>query len=322
MKRLSIAASLLCLAALLTACFDSASVDTTALARWLSQHPTTPTTPSMTTVPTAPTTTQPAAPLSTQLPAWGECPTAVFPNLSTTAGAGAGYAMPAVSANCTATEVIVASNGMPSYTFVPRTPNPLAVTTWSWHVPLRPVVAAATTSIVDRGGTLGFTVTGLPIYGPTEGPTPVAEAYGDPVYNGILDTCGGHTGPQSEYHYHALHSVAACNLNTSYILGYALDGFPIYNSVGCIDLACSTTAVFTSGYDMTGNPHSHSWLAYTYNAAGKTNVLDQCNGRIGPDGTYRYHATSVFPYTFGCFKGLPTAQSGNAGAPMPPMPAP
>ena len=259
------------------------------------------------------------APTSVIIPALGECPNAVFPDLSAVAGAGGDYAMPQVAVECTADEVVVTSNGMPGYEFVAKTPNGLAEQTWEWHVPLNPALADQITSIVDVLGPLGFTTTGLPIYGPTEGPVPEREAFGDPVYNGLLDDCGGHTGFNADYHNHALHAVAACNLDSSYIIGYALDGFPIYNSVGCLDTECSTTAEFVSGYDLTGDPTSYSWKAYTYSPDGKTNVLDECNGRIGPDGTYRYHATSGFPYIIGCMRGTATTQTGNAAAPMPPM---
>jgi len=262
------------------------------------------------------------APTNSDVPALGECPTAVFPDLSAVAGPGGDYAMPTVAVECTDTEVVVTSNGMPGYEFVEMTPNGLQEQNWEWRVPLKPEVADDVTSIVDVLGALGFTTTGLPIYGPTEGPMPEREAFGDPVYNGLLDGCGGHTGFDADYHNHALNAVAACNLDTSFIIGYALDGFPIYNSVGCLDLECSETSVFVSGYDMTGDPTSYSWKAYTYDASGKSNVLDECNGRIGPDGTYRYHATTAFPYIIGCLRGNATTQTGNAAAPMPPMGGP
>jgi len=261
----------------------------------------------------------PDVPTDNTLPVLGECPTSAFPDLSDSSGPGEEYAMPEVMVECTDTELVVTSNGMPSYMFEPMTPNALSEQSWEWRVPLKPTVAAKTTSIVDVLGSLGFTTTGLPIYGPTEGPQPATEAFGDPIYNGILDTCGGHTGFAGDYHNHALYADAYCNLTGSVIIGYALDGFPIYNSVGCLDVDCTKTAQFVSGYDLTGDPTSYSWKAYTYNSTGKTNVLDKCNGRIGPDGTYRYHATDGFPYIIGCFAGTSTVQSGNAAANMPPM---
>lgn len=253
------------------------------------------------------------------LPVFGECPTSVFPDLIAVTGAGEEYAMPEVLVECTDTELVVTSNGMPSYTYEPLTPNGLDAQAWAWRIPLKPTVAATTTSIADVLGTLGFTTTGLPIYGPTEGPVPTDQAFGDPVYNGILDTCGGHTGYTADYHNHALYADVYCNLTSSVIVGYALDGFPIYNSVGCLDVDCTETTQFISGYDMTGDPTSYSWNAYTYNPTGKSNVLDECNGRIGPDGRYRYHATDAFPYIIGCFAGTSTTQTGNAAADMPPM---
>jgi hypothetical protein len=48
-------------------------------------------------------------------------------------------------------------------------------------------------------------------------------------------------------------------------------------------------------------------------------MMDECNGRIQPDGTYGYHATLTFPYMVGCLKGTPMTQSGAAAAPKPPM---
>ena len=51
------------------------------------------------------------------------CPTSVFPNLSGKAGAGAGYAKPSVKVSCSSSRLKVSSNGMPSYTYVAKTPN-------------------------------------------------------------------------------------------------------------------------------------------------------------------------------------------------------
>ena len=253
-------------------------------------------------------------------PAYGECPTAAFPDLSSTS-AGAGYVAPEVMVSCSDSELTVTSNDMISYTFVPKTPNPLTPQNITWKVPLRPTKAASPTSIENRLGTLGFSVTGIAIYGPTEGPMPAAEAYGDPVGNGILDHCGGHTGPQSEYHYHTIiYTDAACNFETSQLVGYAIDGFPIYNSVICLDMACTQTTLAKSGYTKTGDSRSYVWKAYTFNGGNDPGTLDACNGRTEVDGTYAYHLTPTqFPYIIGCFVGTATAQSGRAGASMPPM---
>lgn len=250
------------------------------------------------------------------------CPVAAFPDLSQSAGAGASYAKPALSVSCSATELKVVSNGMISFAFEPKTPNALSAQEWSWSVALNPVKAKSVTSIKNVLGTLGFTVSGLPIYGPTEGPMPMAEAYGDPVYNKIMDTCGGHTGPAREYHHHAITLAQQCNLSKQKILGYALDGFPIYTTLGCLNAKCTKTAVMKSGYVKTGDPKTNSWDAYTYKASKSTSALDACNGRTQPDGTYGYHVTTDFPYIIGCFAGTATLPMGRAGGPMPPMGGP
>lgn len=250
------------------------------------------------------------------------CPTSSFPDLSQSVGAGTGHAKPYLSIACTASEVIIRSNGMIGFPFVKMTPNSLKEQEWVWRMPLLPKLAEKTRSIKNVLGTLGFTVSGIPIYGPTEGPSPASEAYGDPVYNKVLDVCGGHTGPTSEYHHHAISVTAACNLAQQVVLGYALDGFPIYSNIGCMDKACAQSARLTSGYVQIGDPKSSAWNAYVYVKSVKSSVLDECNGRVQPNGTYGYHVTSTFPYIIGCFKGTPTKQVGRASAAMAPMTPP
>ena len=250
------------------------------------------------------------------------CPTANFPDLSQSAGAGEGYTKPTISVTCSKTELKVSSNGMISFPFEKKTPNSLTGQNWNWSVPLNPVKAKKITTIKNVLGTLGFTVSGLPIYGPTEGQMPAAQAFGDPVYNKILDTCGGHTGPGREYHHHAITLAEQCNLSEQTVLGYALDGFPIYTTLGCLDKKCTKTALMKSGYVKTGDPTKNTWDAYTYKTAKATTTLDSCNGRIQPDGTYGYHATTGFPYIIGCFTGTATLPKGRAAGPMPPMGGP
>lgn len=247
------------------------------------------------------------------------CPTDEFPDLSESAGAGEGYAQPALTVSCTDDELVVTSNGMISYEFEAMTPNALAEQDWEWRVPLEPEVSDEATAVAGRLGTIGFSVTGLPIYGAMEGAMPEAEAYGDPIYNGIVDDCQGHTGPASEYHLHAIEDSSSCGFEPSPIVGYALDGFPIYGSNGCLDESCEEVVTFTSGWVQTGDPTTDAWDNYTYEPSDDETVLDECNGRVGPDGTYRYYITDTFPYTIGCFAGTPTTQSGAAAGPMPAM---
>ena len=106
----------------------------------------------------------------------------------------------------------------------------------------------------------------------------------------MQDACHGHPNGQDEYHYH---SISGCLMspeaNTSELVGYAADGFGIYAA---------------------------------WNARGElpTNAdLDACHGRTSTvtwDGErtvmYHYEVTLEYPYTVGCFAGVParTARRG------------
>ena len=248
-----------------------------------------------------------------------KCPTAKFLNLSKSKGAGAGYAKPSSKVTCTTSEVVVTSNNMISFPFINKTPHTLAPQNLVVKFPRDPKAAAAPTKIVNQLGTMGITVSGLLFYGATEGPVPTESAWGDPYYNKMLDTCGGHAGPQNEYHYHVLLTIALCNLKNTGIIAYAIDGFPVYGPTGCLDVKCTKKALMTSGYLQTGDPQKNVWNAYSFKTSTSKTVLDECNGRIQPDGTYGYHATLTFPYIVGCLKGTPKTQSGAAAAPMPAM---
>jgi hypothetical protein len=240
-------------------------------------------------------------------------------------GAGSGYAKATLAGSCSDTTFTVTSNGMPFYSYVSMTPNALKTVSQSWAIPRFPQVADKTTE-VPLLGVAGVTVSGLPFYGPTEATQPANQIYGDPVFNGLMDGCFGHTSPQ-EYHNHALAvkclTAAALAVaepwtlpdpaanEPSPIIGWALDGFPVYGPNGCVDAACKQVVTLKSGYVKTGDPTTYAWKAYTYTAvANDPSVLDVCNGRVGPDGTYRYHATTGFPYIIGCYKGTPSASSG------------
>ena len=254
-----------------------------------------------------------------------ECPQILsMLDVSKAPGAGDSYEKPTLSAACTDTTFIVDSNGIPHYTFIPITPNPLQAQPGHYEIPRNPAVAAASTPLPLLGG-IGFAVNGMPLFGPNEGPQPAQSAYGDPIYNGIVDPCFGHTADR--YHYHALESkclspsslVSEPWMNAdppaneaSLIVGWGLDGFPIYGPRECADAACSSVIELQSGYEKIGDPKSNAWDAYAWKAhAGDPTFLDECNGHVGPDGDYHYHATAGFPYIMGCYKG--TANGGGMG---------
>lgn len=233
----------------------------------------------------------------------GDCPAALF-SAGEAHASNAGYPAPMVNAYCEGDMLFVESNGIIDYEFVAMTPNDLAAQDYLWEIPLTPTWLDEPQDI-PLLGTAAVAINGLPIYGPNEGEFP--DPFGDPVYNSIVDECLGHTAQQGDYHYHALLVDCLTTDNAagqpSPIIAYSFDGYPIYGPRGCVDEACTEVVEFRSGWEQTGDPTTYAWDNNTFVGSDDPTVLDRCNGRIGPDGTYRYHATSTFPYILGCYHG-------------------
>jgi hypothetical protein len=294
--------------------------------------------------PPVPTTVTTTSTSTTTIP--GTCPTANFLDVSSAPGAGGGYPAPTLAVSCTDTEVHVQSNGIPHYTFVAITPNGLSEIDQTYRFPRYPAVAATETSL-PLLGVIGVTVDGMTLTGPNEAAFP--DPYGDPVANAIVDGCSGHTAPGGAYHNHAL--IQKCLIPSglvadpwnnpdptgtarSPVLGYALDGFPIYGPYECTDASCTTIYEALSSWDNIGYesldctssaqcsgtntcalamiagvkrkaciPKTYAWNNNQYSAKAGVAYMDQCNGHVGPNGDYHYHATAAFPYALGCYRG-------------------
>ena len=80
-----------------------------------------------------------------------------------------------------------------------------------------------------------------------------------------------------QYHYHWEPTYLTFNESASMLIGYSLDGFPVYGPTE------QSNGQYPSNLDEL-NGHSHSTNEYQ-------------------DGTYHYHATSTSPYLIGGFKG-------------------
>ncbi len=246
-------------------------------------------------------------------------------DLSNAPGAGDAYPDPFLEAECVDDKLVVRSNGIPHYRFIPITPNALVEQDFTWEITLNPEVAPEPTDIPILG-LVGFTVNGQPFFSPNEGPQPADEAWGDPVYNQIMDECLGHTA--FSYHYHAL--VERCLIQSgvvdepwsnpappedtpSPILAFAYDGFPIYGARGCVDEDCGEVVEYKSSWVQIDDPKQDAWDAYEYQANDAPDHLDRCNGHYGPKGDYHYHATAEFPYIIGCYAGTPGEDVGEDG---------
>jgi hypothetical protein len=166
-----------------------------------------------------------------------------------------------------------------------------------------------------------------------------------------LDDSHAHVQPTGAYHYHGLptglikkHSEGTKAQMT--LIGYAADGFPIYNQYGHdrADDAASPVRVLRSSYKLKneirpgggnvgpGGKCDGTFVEDFAYVAGSGD-LDECNGREGvtpeyPEGTYYYAVTEEFPFISRWFRGTPDesfrhhAAGGQRGPGGPPGPRP
>ncbi|KAL7998295.1 putative Galactose-binding-like domain superfamily, YHYH domain-containing protein [Plasmopara halstedii] len=188
-----------------------------------------------------------------------------------------------VEVTFTSRSVIVRSTGIPparsSYGPFPNAYNRYSVCEQNhvFQFPRNPDIASTMTSL-PKDTPIGVMVNGIPFYAAT------SEVYGGIVIDSknraykLLDKCNGLVDAGGEYRYYAspdclLHELGDEAGKPSPLIGFALDGFPLYGP---------------------------------YNEEGQIpDDLDACNGRIGEDGTYQYHVTFQMPYLLGCFRGTP-----------------
>ena len=237
--------------------------------------------------------------------------------------------------------IYVNSNGIPTFQFVQRTPNPIEPQIHQWEIPRFPVVAKEFQQIPLLGAVAVLTV-GLPIYGPNEAQHP--HPFGDPYVNEVLDFCHGHTAGRGDYHFHY---APTCLLKTPddneehyNIVGFSFDGYPIvahYLSVldneGKPVLDANEEFQFNwreiSGYEPSDNyranvldgkdTSTYVWENYSFQPGREGRTLDECNGRAlvkrkMADGTifderdffksdYAYFLTGEFPYVLAKYRG-------------------
>ena len=161
-----------------------------------------------------------------------------------------------------------------------RNPNTIKAQSINYSLPADP----QKTGFNCIGGMVGIARNGVVIFDALDAGNRDAVAWE------VQDACGGHPQSSGVYHYHALPScLTQTRSNKSKLVGYALDGFPIFN-----------------GRDLDGDRYTNA-------------DLDACHGttsKVKLDGekvrTYHYEATREFPYTVSCFRGT-AVQTGPAG---------
>ena len=202
---------------------------------------------------------------------------------------------------------------------------------------------------------MAFTVSGVAIYGPEEGPGGDAVALEHGLFEEDrqpidLGVCGGHAGPGGQYHYHfdancvhwhpedgeKIGDYAPSDLianGEADLIGFAFDGYAIYGTYE--QAANSTVSEVTSSYRLKVGETGYRGID-DYEYIDALGDLDACNGHIGPtpqvpDGIYHYHSTLTngegdlgFPYFLLCYYGevddtsIPIIDAGPPGGGPPP----
>lgn len=210
------------------------------------------------------------------------------------------YPAPELNAYCQDGWVVVETNDIPDFEFVPTTPNPLQAQAYTFRFPQDPQIAAETTD-VPLVGPIGVSVNGLAIFGPTEAPN---DGSRDPYLDGILDYCNGHTAHGGVYHFHARPDCTFADLDgqVGLVIGYAFDGFPILAPTICADEGCTSVREVQSSWTVVDPSAANAWERHGYVEG--LSELDECNGMTLSDGSYVYFATDTFPYFIGCYRGV------------------
>jgi hypothetical protein len=143
------------------------------------------------------------------------------------------------------------------------------------------------------------------------------------VFQFGTDAANAHTQPDGAYHYHGLPTTYLTQLGASSsrmtLVGWALDGFPIYAHYGYGTATDATSAIrkVTPSWQLKATPDASrpstsifplGTFTQDYQYVAGSGDLDQCNGRFGvtpefPQGIYHYYITDTFPFVQRCWKG-------------------
>lgn len=247
-----------------------------------------------------------------------------------------------VAWTCTDTTRTVTGNGVPDHAVGvfpnPDCPNTIGATSVSATMPLAPLNTGTATSPAPGG--IGYAWNGVKFDPGTAGTCAVSnsvatcslignvgswhiEALGQSSFNFGVDSNNAHVQPTGAYHYHGMPEavVAMWGDGTARLtlVGYALDGFPVYARYGHAVASDITSAavVMHGSYQLKASPSAGRPSTATYPMGAFTEDydyvegsgdLDECNGRSGvtaeyPNGTYHYYITDTYPFIQRCLKG-------------------
>lgn len=227
----------------------------------------------------------------------------------------------------------ISTNGIPDHDpgrFPNRgNPNRISAQQYRFRIPLNPVKAPR---LIDAGGMpFGVALNGVPFDPGTaelwhNNPDWRYDALSGKINLG-LDSSNAHVQPNGAYHYHGLPLGLIKRItreNHMVLLGYAADGFPIYNQFGFSDPEDSKSPQVKlhssyrlirgnrpRGFNSPGGSYDGTFNQdYEYQA--DSGDLDECNGRVAvtpesDDPVYHYVISEEFPMIGRYFKGAPDA---------------
>nr|WP_077922286.1 YHYH protein [Spirosoma sp. 209] len=145
-------------------------------------------------------------------------------------------------------------------------PNTISQINLTFKIPLNPTVDAAHAS--TPGGPTGVSVNGVPFFNQY-------AAMNSPLTNEIngFDQYGGHPQQQGLYHYHLEPFYLTTKKGKDALMGFLLDGFPVY---GPVENGKTITNADLDKY----HGHTHATTDF-------------------PNGIYHYHITAEDPYISG-----------------------
>lgn len=155
-----------------------------------------------------------------------------------------------------------------------RNPNSISSFSMTYRIPLNPKKGAQTTP--TNLGPIGVAVNGVALYNQYAGPN------NQPLTDEInsFDQYAGHPQGQGMYHYHVEPSYITELKGKEALMGFLLDGFPVYGPV--------ENGITVNNNDL-DDMHGHSHATVDF-----------------PNGIYHYHITNSDPYINGNgFYGTP-----------------
>ncbi|CAN7658337.1 YHYH protein [Pseudoduganella sp. LjRoot289] len=243
-----------------------------------------------------------------------------------------------VAISCTTTLRTITGTGVPDHAIgtFPNAgnPNTVAAVSVRFSNTLNPAMVSSTGTAVDH--ILGFANNSVKFDPSTAESYQNAgvwkiEALNQTYFAFGVDSSNAHVQPDGAYHYHGMPEGYITKLGKGQamtLVGFAVDGFPIYARYGYTSAtdAGSAVKVMTASYRMkstasSGRPSTTAvpmgTFTQDYEYVAGLGDLDECNGRTGvtpefPNGIYHYYITDGYPYIQRCVKGTAASTTGPA----------